>query len=556
MQLFRFLFRVSGAQLVLALFVSTASGIGSAYLVALINRALQATADQRAQIGVEFAVTTAFVLLGAWHSQSLFVRLSQATLARMRVHISELMLTAPYRHIEKQGSARLLAVLTSDVQTVSDFYVALPNLTTQGAIVLGCLAYLGTLSWQLFLGAVGITAFGIAGYQLTQARAFRHLQSARKHQDELFEHFRALCDGAKELRLHRKRRNEFFSDLLGESVKNVQQDQTRGFLLYVGSETFGNFIFFGFIGLVLFVLGSLMNLSNEVLSGYALVFLHLILPLDSLLQAVPKINRTRVALERIDHGTARLASALPDSSLRPEPTASSPNREPSIRLEGVTHRFYREQEDGSFLLGPIDLTLGGGEIVFVIGGNGSGKTTLAKLLAGLYRPESGRVLLNGEDVTEDNLDAYRENFSAVFSDFYLFERLIGLSEKHLDDKVAHWLKVLQLNRKVEVKDGRLSTTQLSQGQRKRLALLVAFLEDRPFYLFDEWAADQDPSYKQIFYTELLPALRARGKSIVVISHDDRYFDVADRCISLESGKLSSLSRQSGSPTPAREAEAS
>jgi putative ATP-binding cassette transporter len=90
---------------------------------------------------------------------------------------------------------------------------------------------------------------------------------------------------------------------------------------------------------------------------------------------------------------------------------------------------------------------------------------------------------------------------------------------------------------VKVVDGAFSNRALSTGQRKRLALVVAYLEDRPFYLFDEWAADQDPSFKAVFYEQLLPELRARGKAVIVITHDDRYFDLADRLLKLDNGQI-------------------
>jgi putative ATP-binding cassette transporter len=175
--------------------------------------------------------------------------------------------------------------------------------------------------------------------------------------------------------------------------------------------------------------------------------------------------------------------------------------------------------------------------VFLVGGNGSGKTTLAKLLVGLYAPAAGEVRVDGERVDDGNRDAYLRRFSAVFSDFYLFERFLGLEGPGLDGKAAEYLETLQLAHKVSVHDGRLSTTDLSQGQRKRLALLTAFLEDRPIYLFDEWAADQDPVFKRFFYLRLLPELKARGKTVVAVTHDDHYYGVADRVVKLDYGRV-------------------
>jgi putative ATP-binding cassette transporter len=203
----------------------------------------------------------------------------------------------------------------------------------------------------------------------------------------------------------------------------------------------------------------------------------------------------------------------------------------------VTHSYHREQEDESFTLGPIDLAFRPGELVFITGGNGSGKTTLLKLITALYLPESGEIRMDGKMISQQNVDAFREQFSVVFSDFHLFETILGIDKPELDAKAIHYLKQLHLENKVRYQDGNFSTTELSQGQRKRLALLTAYLEDRSIYIFDEWAADQDPHFKQIFYYELLPALKARGKTVLVITHDDRYFRIADRLIKLENGKL-------------------
>ncbi|MEN9207898.1 MAG: ATP-binding cassette domain-containing protein, partial [Gloeomargarita sp. GMQP_bins_14] len=176
-----------------------------------------------------------------------------------------------------------------------------------------------------------------------------------------------------------------------------------------------------------------------------------------------------------------------------------------------------------------------GEIVMIMGGNGSGKSTLAKLITGLYTPQSGQIIFDGVPVDAHNRYWYRQHFAVVFSDFYLFDSLLGIND---DPTLAQQLlQKLQLDHKVRIENGRFSTIALSQGQRKRLALLVAYLEDRPIYLFDEWAADQDPRFKDFFYREFLPQLRTEGKTVLVISHDERYFACADRLIKLDYGQV-------------------
>jgi putative ATP-binding cassette transporter len=262
--------------------------------------------------------------------------------------------------------------------------------------------------------------------------------------------------------------------------------------------------------------------------------MYLMGPLTFVLSFLPDLGRANVAMKRID----TLSHSLDEQP--PAGIAADRDAKQSwklLELAGVQHTYRCENEEEEFSLGPIDLSFQPGEIVFITGGNGSGKTTLAKLLVGLYVPQGGEIRLDGQPITDERRDGYRQLFSVVFSDFYLFENLLGLSDFNIDTKAQEYLAKLQLDRCVQIKERTLSTLELSQGQRKRLALLTAYLEDRPIYVFDEWAADQDPQFKDIFYFELLGRLKAAGKAAIVISHDDRYYHVADRVIKLNYGLI-------------------
>jgi putative ATP-binding cassette transporter len=104
-------------------------------------------------------------------------------------------------------------------------------------------------------------------------------------------------------------------------------------------------------------------------------------------------------------------------------------------------------------------------------------------------------------------------------------------------RVRQLLQEVGLDHKVTYQEGRFSTVALSTGQRKRLAMVVALIEDRPIYVLDELSADQDPEFRRRYYEEFLPDLRARGKTLIVVSHDDRYFHLADRVIAMEDGRF-------------------
>ncbi|WP_250528156.1 cyclic peptide export ABC transporter [Caballeronia sp. GAWG2-1] len=517
-----------------ALVVSLVSGAANAALVALINQALRATGDELLTLGVRFAALGVVVILTRVVSQMLFMYLGQHAKARLRLQTIGRIAGASYRDLERCGASRAINALTQDLDTIVVFFISLPSIVMQGAVIAGCLVYLGMLSLPILLFALVAIGAGSLGTHLIGSRALLHLRASRQREDGLLQRFRSLFDGAKELKLHRARAEAFVARDLAPHVEAVRAQRTRGYMLHALAASWGNLLLFGFVGLTLFVLARLFDADAHVMFGYALVFLYLIMPVEGLLAALPAIGSARIAFERID----QLEQALP-----PEPASASLDADAfaSITLEGVEHRYVREAEDGFFTLGPIDLTFRAGELVYLVGGNGSGKTTLAKVLVGLYAPESGRIVIDETVVDDGNRAAYRQLFSVVFSDFHLFDSLLGLPA-HSEATARALLVALQLEHKVRIDNGRFSTLDLSQGQRKRLALLVAFLEDRPFYLFDEWAADQDPAFKDVFYRVLLPQLKARAKTVLVITHDDRYFDLADRIVKLDSGQVSSTKK--------------
>ena len=302
--------------------------------------------------------------------------------------------------------------------------------------------------------------------------------------------------------------------------------------VFVASASWGNFLIYAFIGLVLFLLVGDVPDRALIMTGYALVFVYMVGPLEALLLNIPRANLAQVSADHIEEITHSMSSSESQTDKIELPPLQS------IVLQRVLHRYYHEQKNEMFTLGPIDLQFHPGEITFLIGGNGSGKTTLAKLLVGLYPPEEGSISLNGKVIDDTNRDYYRQFFTTIFSDFHLFDRLLETDHGNdLDQRGNQLLAKLHLQNKVKVQDGAFTTLTLSQGQRKRLALVIAYLENRPFLVFDEWAADQDPAFKEIFYYELLPELRAMGKAVLVISHDDRYFHLADRVLRMENGHL-------------------
>ncbi|WP_432721081.1 cyclic peptide export ABC transporter [Jeongeupia wiesaeckerbachi] len=523
--------------LAIATVACVVNGISSVSLVTLINSALTGTASDHRTLAWGFGALALLALGSRVLGGVVFAELSQGTMAKMREHISARVARAPFRQVETLGASRAQSIVTEDATNVSMLFFALPNIVMHGSIVLGCLAYLAWLSWPIFFLALSVVVVGSLGYRIGDNRALASLEAAGEAQDRLFAHFNALFSGAKELKLHRARASAFLTDTLGNEIDAVRHHRTRAFGAYAFGVGWIIFLFYAFLGLVVFAPATIVGVDPAVLAGYVIIFLFMLVPLDGLLNNVPTLNVAKVSLNRIEEMLAELDQQ--DQAEQDAATRDHFGDAGTLRLSALTHSYYREKEDSVFQLGPIDMELKRGEVTFLIGGNGSGKTTLAKLLVGLYAPEGGAITLDGKAVDDANRADFRQLFSAVFSDFHLFETLVGFGEANpeLDERANALIAKLHLDHKVKIENGRFSTRDLSQGQRKRLALVVAYLEDRPFYLFDEWAADQDPLFKTVFYQELLPELAARGKAVLAITHDDRFFHLADRCLKLDSGRL-------------------
>ena len=528
------LIRASWTNVVIAILSGLVSGGCSAFLIALINRAISQAAPQ--SLVTPFAGVALLALLASGLSQFLLIDLAQDTVYRLRMQLSDRVLAAPLQQLETLGPSKLLAILTKDVQTISNVTFMIPLLCTDIAVIVGCLVYMGWLSGWIFVIVAVFLIAAIALVQIFITAAYRYIALSRIEINKLFECFKGVTEGTKELKLHSTRRRLFMDEALGVSAIASRKYTKTAYKLGAVSTTSGKFLFFLLIGLLLFGVPQLVPSAQAVLPAYILTITYMIGHIESVISQVPNLAEANVSIKTIEKTGLALTQNAEIESVAHQNTVS---KWKTLALKEIVHTYYSGESDHPFTLGPIDLTIKAGELVFIVGGNGSGKSTLAKLITGLYIPESGEIRLDNELIVDTNREWYRQHFSAIFSDFYLFDRLVSAEALTLDSQAKTYLEKLQLDQKVSVKAGQLSTTALSQGQRKRLALLAAYLEDRSLYLFDEWAADQDPVFREIFYTQILAELKQQGKTVIVISHDDHYFHLADRIIKLNYGRIES-----------------
>ncbi|WP_193158362.1 multidrug ABC transporter permease/ATP-binding protein [Serratia marcescens] len=516
---------------VMALTMASAGlGIG---IIAFINQYLMEAGGNALAVLPMFLALLALLMAVTLGSQLALTTLGHYFVYRLRGQLVKRILDTDIERLEQLGSASLLASLSSDIRNITVAFVRLPELVQGVILTLGAAAYLGWLSPKMLAVTAVWVAVTVVGSGCLVSRVYRHMASLRESEERLYHRYESVIDGRKELTLNRKRAQALYEQAYQPDAQAYRYHIIRADTFHLSALNWSNIMMLGAIGLVFFMANSLGWADSAVAATYSLTLLFLRTPLLQAVGAFPTLVSAEVAFNKLK--TLRLAeyqAAFPAAVGRSWQT---------LELRDVVFHYADTEQQPGFVVGPLNLTLRRGELVFLIGGNGSGKSTLAMLLTGLYQPVSGHIVLDGVAQTAADMPDYRRLFSAIFTDFHQFDRLQGPEGGEPDaELVAGWLERLNMKSKLQFDGTRVTNPQLSQGQRKRLALLLAVAEQRDILLLDEWAADQDPQFRRIFYRELLPELRALGKTVFAISHDDHYFEHADRLLEMRSGHLREL----------------
>jgi len=532
----------------ISIFLGAVAGIGYSALIplVLISVAPQDTALMQVEaapdiiLGLEvaqlklasvFFFACILILFVRTISEVMLLRVATLVSKDFRMEFYKRISSAPIAALERLGSSKLIASINLDVPRVVMGARVFPGLLVNAVSLIGMLGFLLYLNAEVFKLVILAIVFGVVAYQIPMLVGRKIFTRARDTRDELQEGLRALVYGAKELKLNNEKKKAFFKQILVKHENDVLKDEKLAHTIVNATASFGELLSFLVIGLVSFVFVNYHSITQEELVGVVMALLYLVGPMGIVLNSIPQLTIAFVSVRKID----KLLGDIPEENA--SDNISSVKDWEKIRFNGVTYQYDSQNDEKGFRVGPIDLEIERGKVSFVIGANGSGKSTLSKLITLHYSPSEGQILFDSNQLEQSTLNSYRQEVCAIYTDFFLFDRVLTEIEESSKSKIEEYLKLLHLSQKVSIKDGRFSTTSLSDGQRKRLALLVAFLEDKSLYLFDEWAADQDPVFKKVFYRQILPELKRKNKAVVVISHDDKYFDVADKLFVMDQGKL-------------------
>ena len=535
MELIRYLRRASrlfGPALIAAALVA---GVANTGLLAIIDAAIRQPAGTAPQweVVVAFGVVLVLLLGTTRIMHGLLIRLTQDIIVKIRLNILDQLRRCPYRSYEQIGHERIYAALTKDTAMVGNLGPNLVYAMTSGVTVLVCFGYAAYLSWVAFVAALGVTVLAVALYMVRERPISRKMEAGRLKENDFFKYLDQLLKGFKELKMDRQRNDDLYDNHIRMVVEETRELTQRAFIGYVANGVTATAFFFLLIGFVLFVFPMLGGTHAAATASVAIIILYMYGPIEGLVNVVPLFSTAAISFQRLEELELEIARLGRVAEVGDVAAPEGGGFE-GLEMRGVGFEYKDGEGQVLFKLGPMDFSLRAGETVFVVGGNGSGKSTFIRLLTGLYAPTEGEILLNGKVMDTKSYQGFRGMVAPIFSDYFLFDRFYGRRDVDAGRVVA-LLRQMELEGKVSYADGRFSTLDLSTGQRKRLAMVAALLDDKPIYIFDEWAADQDPGFRRYFYEGLLGELKARGKTVLAVTHDDRYFGVADRVVKMGEG---------------------
>ncbi|HEX3126521.1 MAG TPA: cyclic peptide export ABC transporter [Thermoanaerobaculia bacterium] len=519
-------------------FISALSGLSNALILALINLSIESAAQYNLHFRHLFlflVVLSLFIVTRRYVAIHATTEL-QAVLHKVRVRLADKIRHADLEPLEKIGRSDLYSSVNRETDTISQAGRPMQQAFQSAILFFFTLIYIALISFIAFI-LFCVLIWVSAAIYLRRKRAIRNeMYGALESENKLFDSLTHVLDGFKEIKINTARSDDVFHHIIQRS--NIARGlKSRVEIEFALLSLFSIVSFYGGLAVVVFLLPTLNPEYSQVVVKVTTAVLFIIGPIFTIIGAVPDIANAQVAAQTIANVEEELDRAAYYRTV-PGPAFDSSQE---IVLDGVVFQFD-ESSGRPFSVGPIDLTVKAGEILFIAGGNGSGKSTLLKLLTALYYPQKGTIRIDGTTLGESTYTAYRNLFSVIFSDYHLFDRIYGLGEVD-PARVHEWLKVLEIEDKTSFVNGEFTNLDLSTGQRKRLALLVSMLENKSIYVFDEWAADQDPVFRRRFYRELLPGLKSRGKTVIAVTHDDSYYDAADRLLMMKDGRLVHLERE-------------
>jgi putative ATP-binding cassette transporter len=483
-----------------------------------------------------FAICVAGFIFAKKYALRQIAVISRTAVYKTYVGIADNIRRAGLVSFEDLGSEQVYTTLSENTEIIFEASRRLVGSTASMVMLTFSFAYIIFLSVAAFWISITIISCTVVVYLFNQKTINMELRSAIEKENEFFDFMKHLLQGFKELKMNMARSNDLFQNYLTRISDSARELKIHTEFKFITNYIFAQVFFYILLASIIFLLPQFTVTTPSVMVQIIAVLLFMLGPLGDVVDSLPMLAKGNVAVEKIERLEEVLGSFDDTQDTAAENPFDGKSAFSQISMKRIEFSYPERGGQRMFSVGPVNLSIGGGEIIFIVGGNGSGKTTFLKLLTGLYHPKRGAMFLDDIPLDSSNIAYYRNFFSVIFSDYHLFDRMYGLDGVD-EKKVNHLLADMGLDEKTAYRKGRFTNINLSTGQKKRLALITALMDDKPVCIFDEVAADQDPEYRKYFYEVILKDLRDKGKTVIAATHDDRYFHVADRVLKLDYGKF-------------------
>lgn len=526
--------KISNSKIIICSILSIVSGLSGFAFIALINKLIEESIlGNRIHSNYHYyeygfvAILILFFFSKRILSEMIII-LSQDLYWNIRKNIITSVLSAPPDLIKKKRKD-IYSTITSDVGSIVNGSLLIIDFISSIIIVLACCIYMAFLSLKVFGVSFLIIIFGVVLYIFRMKSSNEQFNQSRNLEKDFISYFDAILYGIKEINLNPK-----IGDKINLKIKHIGDNATRNdkgaFIGYLNTQIISQSLFYFLIIFILFYVVKLLHVRVEVSISFVFVLLYISGPISNIMAIFPMMNKTIISLERIINLKQEL-------KVDEDMIVSTEKKEVKIHFDKLEYRKIKfSYEDNKFSIGPLDFIIAKGNIIFIYGGNGNGKTTLLNILLNIYKIDAGQIILNEQLLDLKEFSNFNNLFSPVFSDFYLFDEFYGIDIIDIQ-QANEYLKMFEVDDKIIIENNKFSTVDLSTGQRKRLALINALLENKPIIVLDEWAADQDPIFRNKFYKEIIPFIISKGFTIVAITHDDKYYKCADKLFKMEYGIL-------------------
>jgi len=518
------------------IFMAVVAGVANAGLLAVVNSAAQVIEDEGLNYRI-FAIYAVILIIFYITKRYSLVNSSKEVekiIKNVRERISNKIIQSELLAMEKIDSSSIFTKLTRDTAVMSQSSLQITNAAESTIMIFFALLYILVISPISFFIILFATVIILRMFLSFSKMLNAELSKVDKVEEGFMTSLSSIVHGFKELKMNSKKKkdiaqeNQAILTKLGDAkIRNSEKMVT--YIMY------GQMFLYFLLASIIFVVPHVSNEESSIIIQVTAITLFIMGPFSMVVNVSPMISRTNVAINNIYDLEKELDKESKETSIASDQLEIIEDFR-NIQLQDAEFYYTNTQGERLFGVGPINLNIKQGETIFIVGGNGSGKSTIVKMLLGLYPPKKGSISVDSELIDEYNQQAYRDLFSIILTDFHLFDRFYGLEGVNRKD-VNKLLNEMQLQEKTKFINGRFTNINLSTGQKKRLALILSILEEKKIYVFDEWAADQDPEFRKYFYTKILKRLKDMGRTVIAVTHDDAYFNVADRVFKMEYGQM-------------------